>query len=844
MPYSVFLSSTQKDLKPFRETVSRALKRDGHEVVEMERFGARSEVPLEVCLQEVVNAEVFVGIYARRYGFVPRDSGGASITELEYREARRAGRPCYCYCVPEDADWPQELCEPEAAAALKRFKDQVQADVGVDWFRTPEELADKVGAVLRQRVAPAAQDERSRRDFLDHVQRLCIDDWLLKKAPAAERLRIRREDCPRAVDKPEGESSPADPGSHPAVVPPLHDTFGAKTCQLLVLGRNGAGKTISLLELCQSLLREARRDPESPIPVVLNLGSWRWHDLSFATWMKREIRRKYAIGKKRAEELVDGEQVLPLLDGLDEVDPDARSACVDRVTSFLASREYPKVAVCCQGRAYDELPERLHLGGAVALQSLTREQIAARLTAAGPDLAALREAVEADEELRKLADTPLMLVLLERTCRGADPDAVRELLRNPAEDRRKQVFDSYVSRMLEPELDLPWTRVDEEGGRLSRLLKPGSYPPGETRRRLGWLATRMREHDRELLPEQLQPSWLPTAGHRLAYAVLSRALAGLLLMAPLALFRENEALLGFGLLAGALAGAMDAPRLRRSAALGQEDRTLAQNLRRSLGRALLLFVLYLVVGAAWQGLGGSGRLSDLPQGGVFFGTLFGLVLGTRGTGRDGSNDIHIRVRLKVGRWSWRGTLWGAASLLLFSLAFWGFSLLRPDLLPLPDLWVAVVPVATLLGAVGGGALGALEDTPVPRSALPNRGIRWTLLNAGLVALSVMAVLGLCLGALLAGLRGLGVPIRSHDWRVMFESAVATGIWAGLWFSGLDFVQHCTLRLLLRAAGLLPLRLTHFLSYLTGRGLMQRTGSRYSFESQLLDHFASSSQETP
>lgn len=840
MSYSVFLSSTQKDLKPFREAVSRALKLERHEVVEMEHFGARSEVPLEFCLQKVVNAELFVGIYAHRYGFIPPNADGISITEHEYLEARRAHRPCYCFCVAEDAEWPAELCEPEAAAALKRFKDQVQLDRGVGWFRAPEELADMVVAALRQHEkedsGAAGRSERAWKLY-EYVQNL-INEWLLDKV--SNRLDIRHEDCPRAGDKLEGEALPKESGAHPEVVVPLRDTFRSKNCQLLILGRSGAGKTTSLLELCQSLLQKADRNPKAQIPVILNLGSWRWHDLSFATWVKREIESKYQIGNKRAAELVKEEEVLPLLDGLDEVDPKFCAACVDKIRSFLDSRDKLKeVAVCCQSRAYDELLERLHLNDPVALLPLTRQQIDAHLAAAGPELAALREALAADEERLKLADTPLMLTLLERTCRGADAGAVRALLDSPA-----AVFEGYVTHMLHPERDLPrkWQQENEKESWLFRLLKRRSYPPEETRRRLAWLAQRMRKTDRELLPERLQPSWLPTAGHRLSYAALSRTLAGLLLIAPLARIVESEVLLDFGLLAGALAGALEAPRLRESSALGQEDRTLVQSVGLALRRALLIgagvFLLYLVLGWIWQELSGEGVPLDLPRFGAFFGTLFGLTLGTRGAGRDSSNDVRIRVRLQMGRWSSRGTLWGAVSLFVLSLAFCALS---PGVRYVPVLWVAIAVVATLIGAFGGGALGALEETPVPRSTGPNRGIRWTLFNAGLVGLTVAAVLALTLGALLAVLKLMGGRIHVHDWRTVFEAAATVGLWAGLWYSGLDFVQHWTLRLLLYAAGLLPLRLIHFLSYLTGRGLMQRSGGRYSFESsKLLDHFAESS----
>lgn len=861
---SVFLSSTRQDLIPFRESVSRALKHDGYEVIEMERFGARSEEPLEACLQEVLDADLFVGIYARRYGFVP-PSSGISITEREYVEARRRNKACFCFFLAEGCSWPEELCDKgPAAAQLAKFKAQVREDLVVDWFATPEELADKVRTQLRQRKPRSAEDNsregRFRRDLLDRVEQLCIREWLRKNVPVRERLRVRRQDCPRAVGKLEAEVPPADLEPCPTdVVEPIYDTFRAQSCGLLILGEPGAGKTITLLELCDSLLKEARRDPTSGIPLVLNLGSWRWRGLGFETWMKREIASKFDIGEKKARQLIAEEQIVPLLDGLDEVDPDAQSACVDAINAYLKARDLPVAAVCCHSRVYEELTGRLHLHGAVALCPLSPGQIDERLAAAGPGLAALRTEIAADPELQQFANTPLMLVLLERTCRDAGPDAVREIVRGPLGDRRKEVFGKYVTRMLEPQLDLPWTKVEKDRGLRSRLPwnrysgertehlpTPEIYPSEKTCRSLGWLAARMGEHDPELLVEQIQPAWLPTSGGRTAYALSSRALAGALLAAPLAFGLGDARLVGFGLLAGIPVGLTDVRRLQRASAEG-EERSLKQNVGRSLMRALLLFLgvfLFFLLLAV-----GMGKLSDVLMPGALLGVLFGLVLGTRGASRDGSNDVHIsRVRLRFGRWSGKGALWGAASLLLLSAVGWAASVWRSDLTYLQgSFWLILALLATLFGSLWGGLLGAVEDTPLRKSVWPNQGVWLTLRNASLVALFVAAVVALSLGVLSGAIflmpsseATVGLPWGrlKNDLTSALRAAAVVGLWAGLGFSGLDFVQHYTLRLVLRLAGLVPLRLTRFLNYLNSRGLLQRVGGSYRFQNPLLrEHFA-------
>lgn len=87
------LSSTFTDLETARAAVTKTLRRAGHEVVEMEEYIAADERPLDKCLAGVASCDVYVGIIAWRYGYVPPGQAN-SITELEFREARRLAPPC------------------------------------------------------------------------------------------------------------------------------------------------------------------------------------------------------------------------------------------------------------------------------------------------------------------------------------------------------------------------------------------------------------------------------------------------------------------------------------------------------------------------------------------------------------------------------------------------------------------------------------------------------------------------------------------------------------------------------------------------------------------------------
>jgi len=87
MTKRVFVSSTSVDLGEYRKRVQDAIKQLGAIDISMENFGARDERPKEECLRIIrEESDLFVGIYAHRYGFIPK-SDAKSITEQEYDEA-------------------------------------------------------------------------------------------------------------------------------------------------------------------------------------------------------------------------------------------------------------------------------------------------------------------------------------------------------------------------------------------------------------------------------------------------------------------------------------------------------------------------------------------------------------------------------------------------------------------------------------------------------------------------------------------------------------------------------------------------------------------------------------
>ncbi|BCG02007.1 hypothetical protein PPGU19_065750 (plasmid) [Paraburkholderia sp. PGU19] len=157
----IYLSSTFEDLREYRAAVFDALEKAGLDVVRMEAYTASDERPLERCLSDVARCDIFVGLYAWRYGYAPpADHGnpeGKSITELEYREAqRRMRRSLLFFAAPETrAAWSdrfddQVSGEGDAGARLMAFRSELCTEKLASFFRTPDDLAALVlSAIMR-----------------------------------------------------------------------------------------------------------------------------------------------------------------------------------------------------------------------------------------------------------------------------------------------------------------------------------------------------------------------------------------------------------------------------------------------------------------------------------------------------------------------------------------------------------------------------------------------------------------------------------------------------------------------------------------------------------------------
>jgi len=144
---NVFISSTYVDLIEYREKAVEVLNRYKCLPIAMEFFGCQSEDPTKVCETGIRECDIFIGIYAHRYGHTPGDRE-KSITRMEYELATDFKKQCLCFIVKDDFPWNPKFMEIAKLPALDAFLDIVKKDRVVDFFTTPEDFAGKLATSL------------------------------------------------------------------------------------------------------------------------------------------------------------------------------------------------------------------------------------------------------------------------------------------------------------------------------------------------------------------------------------------------------------------------------------------------------------------------------------------------------------------------------------------------------------------------------------------------------------------------------------------------------------------------------------------------------------------------
>ena len=139
-----FVCSTFLDLQKYRDTVIKTIRGHAGVINAQEFFGARNQKPLATCLEEVDKSDVFILFLGPRYGSIDPASN-RSFVECEYERAKERGIPKLAYLMDTSHAFPIEYVSTgDDAERLRQFKGVLQHDLTVDYFTTPDDLANKV----------------------------------------------------------------------------------------------------------------------------------------------------------------------------------------------------------------------------------------------------------------------------------------------------------------------------------------------------------------------------------------------------------------------------------------------------------------------------------------------------------------------------------------------------------------------------------------------------------------------------------------------------------------------------------------------------------------------------
>jgi tetratricopeptide (TPR) repeat protein len=177
----VFLSSTAKDLEPFRRAVHARLVRSGQfHCVWQEEFGPQSATAIEVCRTKVESADLFVGLVGLRRGWEPTgDATHRSITEMEHDWATAARKPRYVWITPNNFSVPGDLRDPDAQHERQQvFRTRLMADGALVVSQSGFDSAELLAADITQHLL---------------IEELLVDLQRRGKVANAERAGLERE---------------------------------------------------------------------------------------------------------------------------------------------------------------------------------------------------------------------------------------------------------------------------------------------------------------------------------------------------------------------------------------------------------------------------------------------------------------------------------------------------------------------------------------------------------------------------------------------------------------------------------------------------------------------------
>ena len=163
MPDKVFIGSTGQDLKEYRQAAIEVCNQLSLVPIAMEFFEAMGAGATKGCRQKVDEADLYVGIFAHRYGYI-EEGHEKSVTEDEFDYAGERELDRLCYLVDPKHDWPPDSIDFEQYDKLKAFKARIDKSVIREEFTSVDDFQAKLTRAL---VAWKEKQEGYRRGVIE-----------------------------------------------------------------------------------------------------------------------------------------------------------------------------------------------------------------------------------------------------------------------------------------------------------------------------------------------------------------------------------------------------------------------------------------------------------------------------------------------------------------------------------------------------------------------------------------------------------------------------------------------------------------------------------------------------
>ncbi|MFJ6783054.1 NACHT domain-containing protein [Streptomyces yangpuensis] len=586
--------------------------------------------------------------------------------------------------------------------------------------------------------------------------------------------------------------------------------------RLVITGAAGAGKTVLALELLLALIEN--RAEGDPVPVRIPLPRWDIGRHTLPELLTGWLVEAYDWPLMMATGLVHHGMVLPVLDGLDEMDPAGpggapdpaprATAVVEALNAYQRGREAGPLILTCRTGHYDTLTPRTTVVDAahIAIEPVDATDAWKYLAGRALDEARWQPfldhlAAEPTGMLATAMSTPWRLGLTATVYHRDDPadlltlpnanavDAHLLARYIPAAIRTAPNPDRYTADEIHRWLHRLTTHLDPTGTAGGVRTHAGGNSPAE--------ATDMLLHE----------LW-PLAG-RLRVITTDVLLSALAVLAVLFLTRDPAQQAGVAVLA-VVAGAFAIP-------TGQPQRwdNRFWTLRKRGGLAVgFAGALGLNAGAAgpfaflWV-------LSFLPKFEfpfylqIYFAIVVGQVLGTWIGFIAGSiGGLVFRIT--------RGLLFGSLTGIATGIAF---GTLASVFVVVPVVIVSAITTGLVAGFTSGFAVWIAAG--ISREPGAGTGGRSAVGKDARIGLAVGITAGLALGA-------------GFDTSTGSLFGLAAGITAGLAFGARASRRY--LVFLLCSRGQLPFRVGRFLDWASGAGLLRYSGAGYQYRHRELQHW--------